>query len=187
MFSILERKTHLTELVCVNEKGWFGSYQSQWNETFQEILDTENSSFRSLIAAILDNFDESKDISEFTSFATAIADSRFAVGVAIGRKDRSKDRSKNGMVQCDQFIQFLMEEYLNFQRYNYFMKPQPGPQVSTNGYRERHDYGRRYNTQKPFRSTQRVNWEVPQWGGGMNRPSMGGGMNRPPTEWEMNG
>ena len=170
----MERKTHLTDLVCVNEKGWFGSYQSQWNETFQEILYTENSSFRSLIAAIVDNFDESNDISEFTSFATAVADSRFAVGFAIGRKE---DRSKNGMVQCDQFIQFLMEEYLNFQRYNYFMKPQPNPQVSTSGYRERNDYGRRYTTQKPFRTTQSI-W-VPRWGGD--------GMNRPPTEWEMNG
>ena len=186
MFSILERKTHLTDLVCINEKGWFGSYQSQWNETFQEILDTENSTFRSLIAAILDNFDESKeslvtfrrilrkDISEFIYFATAIADSRFALGFAIGRKE---DRLKNGMVQCDQFIEFLMEEYLNFQRYNYFMKSKPGPQVSTSRSRERYDYGRRYTTQSPFHTTQRT------WGGKWG----GDGMNRPPTEWEMNG
>ena len=176
MFSILERKTHLTDLVCINEKGWFGSYQSQWNETFQEILDTENSSFRSLIAAIVDNVSEFENISEFTSFATAIADSRFAIGFPIGRNSK-EDRSKNGMVQCDQFIQFLMEEYLNFQRYNYFMKSKPGPQVSTSRSRERYDYGRRYTTQSPFHTTQRI-W-VPRWGGD--------GMNRPPTEWEMNG
>ena len=126
-----------------------------------------------MIAAIVDNFSELKDFSEFTSYATAIADSRFALGFAIGRNNK-EDKSKNGNVQCDQFIQFLMEEYLNFQRFNYFKKQQ----VSTNGYRDRYEVGQRYTTQSPFRTTQRT-W-ANRWGGD-------GGMNRPPTEWEMNG